>query len=79
VLLLFLQVLPPIPTTGLTAADVDDLTRRTRELMLQELVKLTEEERGREALGCESAESTWTISGANHGTRHVDGQVKAAL
>ena len=39
-------VLDPIPTTGLTAADVDDLTRRTRELMLKELVTLTEKARG---------------------------------
>lgn len=38
-------VLDPIPTTGLTAADVDELTRSTRELMLEELVTLTQEAR----------------------------------
>jgi lysophosphatidate acyltransferase len=40
-------VLDPIPTTGLTAADVDELTRSTRELMLRELIALTEKARGR--------------------------------
>jgi lysophosphatidate acyltransferase len=39
-------VLDPIPTTGLTAADVDELTRSTRSLMLQELYALTEKARG---------------------------------
>lgn len=34
-------VLDPIPTTGLTSSDVDELTRTTRELMLKELVSLT--------------------------------------
>lgn len=34
-------VLDPIPTTGLTTADVDELTRSTRELMLKELVALS--------------------------------------
>ncbi|KAK4138228.1 acyltransferase-domain-containing protein [Trichocladium antarcticum] len=43
------KVLDPIPTTGLTSADVDDLTRSTRELMLAELVALTEKARGRAA------------------------------
>ncbi|KAL2752837.1 hypothetical protein ACRALDRAFT_2113188 [Sodiomyces alcalophilus JCM 7366] len=41
------KVLDPIPTTGLTAADVDELTRTTRELMLKELVALTEKVQGR--------------------------------
>ncbi|KAK9795728.1 hypothetical protein SCARD494_04699 [Seiridium cardinale] len=40
------KVLDPIPTAGLTAADVDELTRTTRELMLRELVALTEKVRG---------------------------------
>lgn len=39
-------MLDPIPTKGLTAADVDDLTRTTRELMLKELFTLTSEARG---------------------------------
>lgn len=39
-------VLNPIPTTGLTAADVDELTRTVRELMLKELINLTAEVRG---------------------------------
>ncbi|KAJ9151793.1 1-acyl-sn-glycerol-3-phosphate acyltransferase [Pleurostoma richardsiae] len=41
-----IKVLDPIPTTGLTAADVDELTRSTRELMLKELINLTAEARG---------------------------------
>lgn len=40
--LISISVLPPIPTTGLTADDVDKLTNDTREKMLDELVKLTE-------------------------------------
>jgi len=35
-------VLPPISTIGLTANDVDRLTKTTRDTMLEELVKLTE-------------------------------------
>ncbi|KAI1074696.1 acyltransferase-domain-containing protein [Whalleya microplaca] len=41
------KVLDPIPTTGLTAEDVDELTRSTRELMLKELVALTEKARNK--------------------------------
>lgn len=40
-------VLRPIPTTNLTSADVDELTQSTRELMLKELISLTEKARGR--------------------------------
>ena len=36
----------PIPTTGLTSADVEDLTRTTRELMLAEIIELTAKARG---------------------------------
>ncbi|SPQ26055.1 4d3f92ab-d368-43e3-b5b8-71a3243ab1ce [Thermothielavioides terrestris] len=43
------KVLDPIPTTGLTAADVDELTRSTRELMLRELIDLTKKAPGRPA------------------------------
>ncbi|SPO01101.1 related to sn2-acylglyceride fatty acyltransferase [Cephalotrichum gorgonifer] len=41
------KVLEPIPTKGLTAADVDDLARKTRDLMLDELVHLTAEAQGK--------------------------------
>lgn len=41
-----MAVLDPIPTKGLTSADVDELTRTTRELMLKELVTLTAKARG---------------------------------
>lgn len=46
---MFCVVLPPIPTSHLTAADVDDLTRTTRDLMLKELVELTESPLGQKA------------------------------
>jgi lysophosphatidate acyltransferase len=42
-------VLDPIPTTGLTAADVDALTTRTRDAMLRELHVLTAQARGESA------------------------------
>lgn len=43
------KVLDPIPTTGLTAADVDDLCNKTRELMLKEIINLTYQSWGQEA------------------------------
>lgn len=42
-------VLPPISTAHLKAADVEELTRTTREKMLVELVALTESPLGRKA------------------------------
>jgi lysophosphatidate acyltransferase len=36
-------VLPPIPTEGLTAADVDRLTSETREKMLRALEELAKD------------------------------------
>ncbi|KAI1742305.1 hypothetical protein F4680DRAFT_46075 [Xylaria scruposa] len=39
------KVLDPIPTAGLTSEDVDELTRSTRELMLQEIIALTQKAR----------------------------------
>ncbi|KAK4232115.1 putative 1-acyl-sn-glycerol-3-phosphate acyltransferase [Podospora fimiseda] len=41
------KVLEPISTKGLTSADVDELTRTTRELMLKEIIVLTEKARGK--------------------------------
>ncbi|KAK4161915.1 hypothetical protein QBC43DRAFT_91853 [Cladorrhinum sp. PSN259] len=41
------KVLEPISTKGLTSADVDELTRTTRELMLKEIIALTEKARGK--------------------------------
>ncbi|KAF4964345.1 hypothetical protein FSARC_7712 [Fusarium sarcochroum] len=40
------KVLKPIPTKGLSPTDVDELTRTTRELMLNELVTVTAKARG---------------------------------
>ncbi|KAM3471812.1 hypothetical protein MY5147_005635 [Beauveria neobassiana] len=41
-----IKILDPIPTKNLTSADVDELTRTTRELMLKELMTLTAKARG---------------------------------
>lgn len=40
-------MLEPIPTEGLTTADVDELTRTTREAMLKVLVAISEKAQGR--------------------------------
>ncbi|KAK1779208.1 hypothetical protein QBC45DRAFT_432750 [Copromyces sp. CBS 386.78] len=40
------KVLDPIDTTGLTTADVDELCKKTRDLMLKELIALTAQARG---------------------------------
>ncbi|KAK5989895.1 1-acyl-sn-glycerol-3-phosphate acyltransferase [Cladobotryum mycophilum] len=40
------KILDPIPTAGLTAADVPELVRTTQELMLRELLALTAQARG---------------------------------
>ena len=42
-------VLPPIPTTNLTPTDAEDLTRYVRNLMLRELIRLSESPRGQRA------------------------------
>ncbi|KAI8959141.1 1-acylglycerol-3-phosphate O [Daldinia sp. FL1419] len=41
------KVLDPIPTAGLKSEDVDELTRSTRELMLKEIVALTQKAQNR--------------------------------
>lgn len=46
-------VLKPISTQGLTAADVEELTRTTREKMLAELIALTETPLGQKAARAE--------------------------
>ena len=42
-------MLPPISTAHLTAADVEELTRTTREKMLKELTAITESPMGQKA------------------------------
>ena len=44
-----LTVLPPISTAHLTAADVEELTRTTREKMLKALIAITESPLGQKA------------------------------
>lgn len=46
-------VLKPIPTAHLASADVEDLTRSTRETMLKELVAITESPLGQKATRAE--------------------------
>lgn len=61
-------VLDPIPTQGLTSEDVDELTRSTRELMLKEMVALTEKAQKRAiAMPASSA------NGAKNGVVHASG------
>ena len=43
-------MLPPIPTENLTASDVDELTRFTRDKMLSTLTRLTESKSGQHAV-----------------------------
>lgn len=38
-------VLPPISTAGLTASDVDNLTKSTQESMLKTLVEMSEKQK----------------------------------
>jgi hypothetical protein len=73
-----LIVLPPIPTKNLTAADVDDLAKRTREAMLEELVRITERARGE---GVKMGAVTGTSTGASveHGRKRVEGKVRQEL
>ncbi|KAL9129587.1 MAG: hypothetical protein Q9217_002007 [Psora testacea] len=49
------KVLPPIQTKGLTTADVDTLTSETRELMLAELIALTNSPLGQKATKADPA------------------------
>lgn len=59
------KVLKPIETKGLTAADVEDLTRDTREKMLKEVVALTSKQRGEPiAMPAQSGNGVVKASGA---------------
>ncbi|KAI9670046.1 MAG: 1-acylglycerol-3-phosphate O-acyltransferase [Caeruleum heppii] len=77
------KVLPPIDTKDLTPADVEDLTRDTRDLMLSELVRVTE--RARQAgvsLPADEAKAVdqkhAIVNGASPRQRR-DGKVKQAI
>ncbi|OTA89627.1 hypothetical protein M434DRAFT_34148 [Hypoxylon sp. CO27-5] len=60
------KVLDPIPTTGLKAEDVDELTRSTRELMQKEYVALTQKVQNRPiAMPATSADGVVRASGAD--------------
>ncbi|KAI9866693.1 MAG: hypothetical protein M1830_005923, partial [Pleopsidium flavum] len=73
--------LPPISTTNSTPVDVEDLTRRTREIMLEELVNLTESTRGQKVTTSKAAQADGApkTSSAEYGRKHVDGQIQEAL
>ncbi|KAF4465366.1 1-acyl-sn-glycerol-3-phosphate acyltransferase [Fusarium albosuccineum] len=66
------KVLDPIPTKDLTAADVDELTRTTREAMLNELVTVTAKARGQPvAVPATIPDSTGKSTGIDtNGTAH---------
>ncbi|TWU77342.1 1-acylglycerol-3-phosphate O-acyltransferase [Metarhizium rileyi] len=59
-----IKVLNPIPTKGLTAADVDELARSTRELMLTELLALTAKAQCRPVAVPASIENSSALSSA---------------
>ncbi|KAF3065185.1 putative 1-acyl-sn-glycerol-3-phosphate acyltransferase [Daldinia childiae] len=60
------KVLDPIPTTGLKPEDVDELTRSTRELMLKEIVALTQKVQNRPiAIPATSGDGVVHASGAD--------------
>ncbi|KAI1466998.1 1-acylglycerol-3-phosphate O [Daldinia caldariorum] len=60
------KVLDPIPTAGLKPEDIDELTRSTRELMLKEIVALTEKAQGKPiAIPAESGDGVVHASGAD--------------
>ncbi|KAI1376670.1 acyltransferase-domain-containing protein [Hypoxylon crocopeplum] len=60
------KVLDPIPTTGLKIEDVEELTRSTRELMLKEMVALTEKAQRRPvAVPATSGDGVVHASGAD--------------
>ncbi|KAI1394872.1 acyltransferase-domain-containing protein [Hypoxylon fuscum] len=60
------KVLDPIPTAGLKSEDVDELTRNTRELMLKEMVALTEKIQNRPiAVPATSGDGVVHASGAD--------------
>lgn len=63
------SVLPPIPTKGLTAADVDALVKKTRDAMLEELIRLSHVSGAGngEPLPRSSAAATTAIEGEKEG------------
>ncbi|KAI1173949.1 hypothetical protein F4777DRAFT_418257 [Nemania sp. FL0916] len=61
------KVLDPIPTVGLTPEDVDELTRSTRELMLQEIISLTQKARN-QAIPVPASSDTGVIKSSGRDT-----------
>ena len=76
-------VLPPIPTTGLTAADVDDLAQKTRQAMLEELVRITRKARGEGMAMSASidgqAAGMSTGASVEQGRKRVEGGIRQEL
>jgi lysophosphatidate acyltransferase len=52
----------PIPTTGLTSADVDSLTKKTYDAMLEEYIRLTAKAQGRPIAAPVASEPTKAVS-----------------
>ena len=69
-------VLPPISTKGLTPADVDDLTKNTRDAMLKALVELTDRSSTSISNGSDGSAKS---SSVEYGRKQVDGQVQSSL
>ncbi|KAH7354158.1 acyltransferase [Plectosphaerella cucumerina] len=56
------KVMDPIPTTGLTSADVDSLTKKTYDAMLEEYIRLTAKAQGRPIAAPVASEPTKAVS-----------------
>ncbi|KAI6351650.1 hypothetical protein MCOR25_009814 [Pyricularia grisea] len=65
------KVLDPIPTTGMTAADVDGLCKKTYDLMHQELITLTSKARGEPVTVPSSMNPTGIIEPTNGKPKHA--------
>lgn len=64
-------MLKPIETKNLTSADVEDLARDTREVMLKELVALTSRREGKPiAMPAQNADGVVKATGAEAQVEH---------
>ncbi|EGO57866.1 hypothetical protein NEUTE1DRAFT_63173 [Neurospora tetrasperma FGSC 2508] len=66
-----MKVLDPIDTTGLTTADVDELCKNTRDLMLKELIALTAKARGQSVSEISAANNHPSVAKTSGTDMHV--------
>ncbi|KAH6687415.1 acyltransferase [Plectosphaerella plurivora] len=65
------KVMDPIPTTGLTSADVDELTKKTFEAMAEEYVRLTAKAQGRPIPVAAASEPAKAVSASGADTTGI--------